>query len=170
MAADLQFFGYLDFGVIARTQQRPRFFQIRFAKRFRSASDPSPPTGGLKTGDDPLAQYVAFELGEGGEDMKRQLATRRGGVNVLGEGMQFDPTLIKHDGGVDQLSERPRQAVELPDDDDIAFASAIQEFHQLGAVGLRSRGLLLIGKQLDISKNTVLDISKRHHKANEGYG
>jgi len=30
MAADLQFLGDLDFGVIAGTQQRPRLFQITF--------------------------------------------------------------------------------------------------------------------------------------------
>ena len=38
----------------------------------------------------------------------------------------------------------PCQAIQLPDDDDVALAGVVEELHQLRPLGLGTRGLLLI--------------------------
>jgi len=82
MATDLKFFGNLDFGVIAGTQQRARLLQIAFVQRLGPAANSSPPASGLEPGVDPLAQYVALECRQGGEVMKGSLPARRRGIDV----------------------------------------------------------------------------------------
>src|SRR4029077_10804774 len=83
MSAYLQFGGNLSFRVISRAQQCSRFFQVRFCKRSWSATKPPPPPRGFKSSIDALPQYIALEFSERGEDMKRELAGRRRGVDVF---------------------------------------------------------------------------------------
>jgi hypothetical protein len=70
MAADLQPLGHLDLGENPRSATARALFQIRFGECLGPAADMSAPASGLETGVDALAQDVALELGEGGEDME----------------------------------------------------------------------------------------------------
>jgi hypothetical protein len=64
--------------------------------------------------------------------MKGQLADWRRGVDVLREGMPLDASRVEQNGRVDKLAEGPCQAIQLPDDDDVALAGVVEELHQLG--------------------------------------
>jgi hypothetical protein len=87
VAADLKFLGDLHLGVFARAQQGAGFFQVVIGQGFGPASDTAAPPGGLKPGIDTLAQDIALEFCQRREQMEGQLAARRCGVDVLGEGM-----------------------------------------------------------------------------------
>src|SRR5215475_7219875 len=76
--------------------------------------------------------------------MERQFAARRRGVDILGERMQFDTTLMEQGHGVDKLAERTRQAVQLPDNDHVALARVIEQPQQLWPVGFGPGRLFLI--------------------------
>src|SRR6266446_6505028 len=125
MAADLQLFGHRHFGVLARAQQGAGLFQVFRAQGFRSAPDTAALTRGLQPGGDTLAQKIAFEFRQRGKQMERQCAAGRRGVDVLGEGLQFDITLMEQGHGVDKLAERTRQAVQLPDNDHVTLPRVI---------------------------------------------
>ena len=98
----------------------------------------------MQPGVDALAQEIALEFRQCGKQMERQFATRRRGVDVLGEGLQFDATLMEQGHGVDKLAERTRQAVQLPDNNHVALARVIEQPQQLRPVDLGPGRLLLI--------------------------
>jgi hypothetical protein len=101
MSAYLQFGGNLRFRVISRAQQCSRFFQVRFCKRSWSATKPPPPPRGFKSSIDALPQYIALEFSERGEDMKRELAGRRRGVDVFRQRVEFDAALVEQSCGIE---------------------------------------------------------------------
>jgi hypothetical protein len=68
------------------------------------------PSGGA------FADEVAFELGQGREDVEDELAARGGGVDRLLEAPEPDPLLGQAGDGVDQMPQRAAEAVEFPDD------------------------------------------------------
>ena len=76
--------------------------------------------------------------------MERQFAAGGRGVDVLGEGMQLDTTLMEQGHGVDKLAERTRQAIELPDKDHVALPRVIEQPQQLRPCGGGPGRLLLI--------------------------
>jgi len=76
--------------------------------------------------------------------MEGQFAAGRRGVDILGEGLQFDTTLMEQGHGVDKLAERTRQAVQLPDNDHVTLPRVIEQLHQFRPVGFGPRRLLLI--------------------------
>jgi hypothetical protein len=54
-----------------------------------------------------FADEVAFELGQGGEDVEAELAAGSGGVDRLLQAAEPNPTLGQPGNGVDQVAERP---------------------------------------------------------------
>ena len=67
-------------------------------------------TSGLP-GDRALADQVAFELGQGREDVEHQLAARGGGVDRLLEAAEPDFAVGQAGDGVDQVRrERPSRS------------------------------------------------------------
>src|SRR6516165_7953897 len=58
--------------------------------------------------------------------------------------MQLDAALVQENRGIDELAERARQTIELPDNNYIALACIIQQPHQFRPLGLGPRSLLLI--------------------------
>ena len=144
MTADLKLLSDLPLGVIARAQQGARLFQVIRSEGFGSAPDPSALPRGLQPRVDPLAQEVALKFRQRREQMERQLAGGRRRIDVLGEGMQFNTSLVEQHRGVDELTERTRQAVELPDNDNIPLPRVIQEAHQFRSIRCGPGGFLLI--------------------------
>src|SRR5215510_15588830 len=122
MTADLQLFGYLRFRVLAGAQQGAGLFEIVRGQGFRSAPDPAALARGLQPGGDTLAQEIALKFRQRGKQMEGQFAAGRRGVDILGEGLQFDTTLMEQGHDVDKLAERPRQAIQLPDNNHVALA------------------------------------------------
>jgi hypothetical protein len=59
-----------------------------------------------------LADQVAFELGQGGEDVEDVLAARGGGVDRLLEAAEPDAALSQAGDGVDQMSQGAAEVVE----------------------------------------------------------
>jgi len=144
MAAALELFGNLPFGVLTGAQQGAGLFQIVSGQGFGSAPDTAALARGLQPGVDALAQEIALEFRQRGKQMERQCAAGRRGVEMLGEGMQCDTTLMEQGGGVDKLAERTRQAVQLPDNDHVTLPRVIKQPHQLRSVGCGPGRLLLI--------------------------
>src|SRR5262249_57661227 len=114
MSADLQLFGLLHFGVLARAQQGAGLFQVVSGQGLRSAPDTAALARGFEPGGDALVQKITFEFRKRGKQMECQFAAGRRGVDVFGEGLQFDAPLMEQGHGVDRLTDRTRQAVHLP--------------------------------------------------------
>jgi hypothetical protein len=87
-----------------------------------------------------FADEVAFELGQGGEDMEDELAAGGGGVDGLLEAAQSDAAVGQAGDGVDQVAEGAAEAVEFPDDQGVAGAQLVQELLEDRAVGAGAAG------------------------------
>jgi RibD C-terminal domain len=81
-------------------------------------------TGSSEPGVGPFADEVAFELGQGGEHMEDELAARGGGVDRLLEAAEPDAAISQPIDDVDQVPQRPAEAVQFPDDQGVAGGAA----------------------------------------------
>jgi hypothetical protein len=72
-------------------------------------------------------RQVALELGQGREDVERELAARGGGVDRLLEAPEPDAALSHAGDGVDQMPEGAAEAVQFPDDQSVARAELVQD-------------------------------------------
>src|SRR5215213_8385897 len=97
------------------------------------------PGGGQPRGR-AFPNQVAFELGQGGEDMEDELAARSGGVDRLLEAPEPNPTLGQPGDGVDEMPEGAAEAVEFPDDQGVTGPQLVQELLEDGAVGAGAAG------------------------------
>jgi hypothetical protein len=87
-----------------------------------------------------LADQVALELGQGGEDVEDELAARRGGADRLLETAEPDAAVGQAGDGVDQMSEGAAEAIQLPHDQGVAGAQLVQELLEGGPVGAGAAG------------------------------
>jgi hypothetical protein len=69
--------------------------------------------GGSQPGGGAFADEVAFELGQGGEDMEDKLAAGGGGVDRLLRRPEPDAALSQADDEVDQMAQGAAEAVEF---------------------------------------------------------
>jgi hypothetical protein len=97
------------------------------------------PGGGQSCGC-AFADEVAFELGQGGEHVEDELATRGGGVDRLLQAAESDPAVGEAGDGVDQVPKGAAEAVELPDDQGVAGAQLVQDLLEGGSVGAGAAG------------------------------
>jgi hypothetical protein len=86
----------------------------------RAAARTAPSAGSVQPGPGALADDGAFKLGQTCEDVEHQPAPGRGGLDGLGEGAEPDLPCRQVLDRLDELRQRPRQAVELPDHQGIA--------------------------------------------------
>jgi hypothetical protein len=105
-----------------------------------SATGAAAGSGGGQPGAGAFADEVAFELGQGGEDMEDELAAGGGGVDGLLEAAQSDAAVGQAGDGVDQVAEGAAEAVEFPDDQGVAGAQLVQELLEDRAVGAGAAG------------------------------
>jgi hypothetical protein len=68
------------------------------------------PSGG-QPGAGAFADEIAFELGQGGKHVKDELAAGGGGVDRLLQAAEPHAAISQPGDGVDQVAERPAQAV-----------------------------------------------------------
>jgi hypothetical protein len=88
--------------------------------------------GGGQPSHRAFADEVAFELGQGGEDMEHKLAARRGGVDRLLQAADPDAPLSEASDGIDQVPERAAEAVELPDDQGVTGPELVKDLFEGG--------------------------------------
>jgi hypothetical protein len=97
-------------------------------------------SGGGQPGAGAFADEVAFELGQGGEDVEDELAAGGGGVDRLLQAAEPDAALGQAGDGVDQVAQGAAEAVELPNDQGVTRAQLVQELLEDGAVGAGAAG------------------------------
>jgi hypothetical protein len=76
--------------------------------------------------------------------MEGQFSAWRRGVDVFRKRAKFHTTLVKQNRRVDELPQRARQAVQLPDDHHVALTGVVEKLHQLGPFGFGPGSLFLI--------------------------
>ena len=109
-------------------------------ERWFAPSPAAPGARGFEARPGALADEVALELGQGGEDVEDQLAARRRGVDMLLQAFEADAARVEGVDGIDQVREGAAEPVELPDDESVARAEVVQGGFQAGAVGFRAAG------------------------------
>jgi hypothetical protein len=87
-----------------------------------------------------LPDQVAFELGQGRENVEHQLAARSGGVDRLLQTPEPDAVVGEAGDGVDQVTQGPAEAVELPDDQGVAGTQLVQDLLKDRSVGAGAAG------------------------------
>jgi hypothetical protein len=105
-------------------------------RRLASAVVPAG-SGRSKSGDRALADQLALELGEGGEDAEHQLAGggRRVDRRTLpGQHAQSDGARIEIMHDVDQVAQVAAEAIEFPNNDRVAGAHRLETCVETGAV------------------------------------
>jgi hypothetical protein len=92
-------------------------------------------TGGNERGAGAFADEVAFELGQGGEDVEDEFAA--GVVVSIASWRLRKPEAAVGEGGdgVDQVAEGAAEAVELPDDQGVTRPQLVEELLEGEAVG-----------------------------------
>ena len=100
---------------------------------------PTSASGG-QSGLRPLPDEIPFELREGAEDMEDELAPGCGGIDLLGQALEANAALGQCRDHLDQVLERPTQAIETPDDERIPFPEIAEDLVQLWSLGFRPTG------------------------------
>ena len=109
--------------------------EIGRLQRRRAAAFAATAPGLGETCSGALADKRALELRDGPEHVKDEHAARCGRVDALGQRDQPDPASLELLGSGDQLRERTRQPVELPDHQSVALAQHVAEdTGELGAI------------------------------------
>jgi hypothetical protein len=106
----------------------------------RSTAVAAAGAGGGQAGAGPLPDQVAFELGQGSEHVETPTCRRGGGVDLLLQAAEPDATLGQAGDGVDQVTQRPAKAVQLPDDQGVAGAELVQQLLEDRVVGAGAAG------------------------------
>ena len=79
-----------------------------------------------------FADEVAFELGQGGEDMEDELAARVVVSIAFLQARNPTPALGQAGEGVDQMPQGSAEAVQFPDDQGVAGAQLVQDLLRTG--------------------------------------
>jgi hypothetical protein len=96
--------------------------------------------GGSQSGSGAFADEVAFELGQGREDVEDELAAGSGGIDRLLEAAEPDAARSQAGDGVNEVPEGAAEAVEFPDDQGVAGAQLIQDLVEDWPVGAGAAG------------------------------
>lgn len=90
-----------------------------------AAAAPCPSRGQTRKGS--LPDEVALELGKGPEEVKDELPRRAGRVHLLRQALKSNlpPLQVAH--RVDEVSQRPAEAVQPPDHQRVTGAELLQE-------------------------------------------
>ena len=82
------------------------------------------PAGGFEAGVGAFDDHAAFHLGEGGHDVEEEFAACGGGVESFCEGTECDAAFAEGVDGVDDVADGSSEAIEFPDDEDVAVVLA----------------------------------------------
>jgi hypothetical protein len=107
--------------------------------RWPAAAAAAGPARGQSSGR-ALADEVAFELGQGGEDVEDELAPGGGGVDRLLEAPEPDASVGQVGDGVDQVPQGAAQPIQPPDDQSVTGPQLVEELVEDWAVGAGAAG------------------------------
>ncbi len=96
-------------------------------KRGWASAQASSGSGGGQTGESAFPDQIAFELGEGGEEMKDQFPRRGGSIYGFMEAFERDAFGFEESDPFEKIRQGSAQAVETPNDQGIAFSERL--FH-----------------------------------------
>jgi hypothetical protein len=113
--------------VIHLTSERD--FGRRHARR--AAARAASSSRGCQSGQRALADEVALELRQGAEEVKDELAPRRGRIDVLLQTAEADIAPLEIGDRVDQMTQRTSQTVELLDDEGVGRPQLVEDFRRL---------------------------------------
>ena len=89
-----------------------------------------------------LADQVALEVRQGGEDVEDQPSAGGGGVDALPQRPEPDAAVGQRGDGVDEVAQGAAEAVQAPDDQRVALAQLVEEPLELGPLAAgATRGL-----------------------------
>ena len=84
-------------------------------------------SGSIEAGSGAFSNHVALELGQCGENVQRELAGGRCGVDRFSQGSEADLPLAQGANGIYEVSKRSPEPIEFPDDDHIASSREVQQ-------------------------------------------
>jgi hypothetical protein len=117
----------------------------RVRERFGSAAGTATRPCCRQTRISTLEDEVGLELSEGSKDVEDGLPAWRGGVDVLGQALEANAAPVQVGQRVDEVPQRPAQAVEPPDDNGVTFPELLQGRGQTGTVRFGTRGRIGAG-------------------------
>ena len=138
-----------EFATDVRDRTGPVSHQALGVAQLLRGHDARPPAvaatrpGGLHALEHALAHEVALHLREGGLDLKKRPARRRGGVHGRVERAEPDAALIEFVNEGDELAGAPPQTVEVEYDQDVALAQVVKAGAEVRALGRSARGVVL---------------------------
>jgi hypothetical protein len=95
----------------------------------------APTLRGLHSGAGPFADEAALQLGQYADHLPHGPACRRLGVDLLGEGTEFDAALLEVVEHGDQVAQAAAQAVKFPDNERVAVLQCLEATEQGRALG-----------------------------------
>jgi len=93
---------------------------------------PRPRARGRQAGPGALADQVALELGQRGEDVEDEASAARGRVDALLEAPEADVALGQRRDGIDQVAQRSPESVKTPDHERVAGSQVVERAGELG--------------------------------------
>jgi hypothetical protein len=103
-------------------------------RKLRSATQSTAGSGSREAGHGAFSYKVAFKLGKGAKDVKDELATAGGGVDLFGEALEADAALIQPSHQLDELGEGSAEAIEAPDHEGVTGADILEGLGESGPV------------------------------------
>lgn len=98
-------------------------------------TDSAAATGGGETFAGPLCDALALKLGDRGEDVEYQPASRRGGVNVLGQAAEACTGRLDAGDDPEQVLKRPAETIILGDHYHVARTQLVNQTLEFGPGG-----------------------------------
>ena len=148
-ASDAELGGDLAHRQLALLEHRERGGQRALGDRRRTATGPAARPCGFKPGAGAFLDDSALELGERAEQLQLEASHRARGVDRLGQRPHRDPAAVELEHELDQVAEAASEPVELPYDEGVAGAQAVQALVELWGGVLERPGADLLEDPLD---------------------
>ena len=81
-----------------------------------------------------LPYDIPFKLSQRSKDVKDQFSSGCGGVDILGDALEADVSVVQAGDGLDEMVEGTAEPVEPPDDQGVALPDVVEGFVQPGAL------------------------------------
>ena len=97
-----------------------------------------------QAGHRPFPNDIAFKFGEGGEKVKGQFPVRRSRIDGIIQRFEPGAFVLDLSDQVDQIAERAAQAIQFPNNDEVAFPELIDHSAQFRPLGFGATDFFLV--------------------------
>jgi hypothetical protein len=132
---DAELLGHIGCGVAPVGHHRHGRAQLRASHQPWPATRTTAGAGRGETGHGALAEEVALELGQGGEDAEHEPPGDARGIDAAGQHPEADAAGLQRAHQLHHMGERAADPVQLPDHERIAGADHVQRTGEAGSVG-----------------------------------